>query len=171
MTARGYPSDIVQKAKKHCRNNHREALLDKVQRMNTDNCLICITTYSVAANHLKKIINKWGSILNSGEFNLQKPLLSFKRTKNLRDLLIHTRPPSKNISPMRSANLQMEPITGHYPCGSCKVCHLTTHNKTIRLNDCETWTQNTHTNCNSKIFIYLVTCPSGKICGYDHKDD
>ena len=56
----------------------------------------------------------------------------------------------------------LPPVTGHYPCGSCSVCKITKPTKTLALPDGRTWSQRTHTNFNTAMCIYLISCPCNK---------
>ena len=97
--------------------------------------------------------------MTSGHLNYEKPLFSYKRGANLKDSLVHTRPRKQSICPTILPNLPK--ISGHFACGSCSICHLTTRQKEIRFENGFTWTLKTMTNCNSERVIYLITCPCG----------
>lgn len=153
---RQYPPSVVQKARKRPRNTNREALLEPKEREDT-NTLTCVTTFTPASNNIKKIINRNWRIINSDGLNLEKPHFAFKRTANIRDGLVHTRPRSKEES-NRPPIWNLPPVTGHHPCGNCTVCPMTTHTKSLNISGF-LWEQRSHTNCNTKNCVYLITCP------------
>ena len=122
--------------------------------------LTCVTTFSPISNKVKKTIFKRWSILNSNTLTIPRPLFSFKKTQSIRDLVIHTRPLQRHTS--NTQQLLSTPDTGHYPCGTSTVCKFTKSTKTLSLPDGTTQTQWTHTNCNTAMCVYLISCPCDK---------
>ena len=159
LIERDYPTQIVQKAKKRARNNNRESLLEpKHGQDNRNPRLTCITTYTVASTMTTKTIQKHWRILNSGNLNLEKPLISHKRGRNLKDTLVHTRP--KNQAQAYHGILPKP--TGHYPCGNCSVCKYTKVTKSVDIGTNRPWELRFLSNCNTERVVYLLTCPCHK---------
>ena len=158
LEERGYPRHIVREARKRASNTPREVLLTANTR-DTKSPLTCVTSFTPISNQIRGIIQKRWNILNSVSLKLELPLFSFKRTQNCRDILVHTRP--RKIQSTRSASTFLPTVTGHYPCTKCAACKLTKSSKFIDLPDGTRWRQTTHTNCNTSMCIYLITCPCG----------
>ena len=106
---------------------------------------------------LQAILQKTFPILQRNErlkgiFDL--PLVSYRRPKNLRDILVHTKPAHN----CKSGNQGTQP--GTYPCGSssrCKTCAIV-KNLTEVITGGNTYTIRGHFNCQSVSVIYLITC-------------
>lgn len=163
LEERGYPRAIINKTKKRARNQNREALLETVPKDKSDQPITCVTTFNTASNEVAKLIRRNWKILNSGQRQWETPRFAYKRCNNLKDQLVSTRPrPLTNREPNTILNAWGLPkISGHYPCNDCSVCHLTSHTKTLILEPDKVWTQRSHTNCNSRNVIYLLTCRCG----------
>ena len=121
--------------------------------------LICVTTYNVASTRISTSINKHWRILTSGDLSLEKPLFSYRRGKSIRNMLVHTRPlvprPNVNSTPF------FPKISGHHPCGSCRICHLTSVTHSVKLQDGSSWALRDFSNCNTPNVVYLIECPCG----------
>lgn len=124
LQERDYPKEVVRKARKRAKNNNRQALLETKAREDTD-MITCVTTYTPLSNKLKKVINRNWRILNSEGETWFCQVQCVKRTANIRDCLVHTRPrPRQNKSQTPLWNLPS--VTGHHPCGNCLACSTTT---------------------------------------------
>ncbi|KAJ1126012.1 hypothetical protein NDU88_004425, partial [Pleurodeles waltl] len=95
LLARNYPREIVNRAPKRARNNNREALLEPNTR-DINKSMTCVTTFTPLSNKIKRTILKRWSILGSSGCNIPRPLFAFKRSQNIKDVIIHTRP--RNIT-------------------------------------------------------------------------
>lgn len=152
----------VHKAQKRARNQNREALLEPTVKQETTIPLTCVTTYNSISTKVAKIIQANWRILTSGKLQWEKPLFSYKRSQNLQDSLVSTRPrqnPTREATVLNSWG--MPNITGHYACGNCSVCHLTKTTKNLNLEQGKIWHIRKHTNCNSANVIYMITGPCG----------
>lgn len=134
LRLRDYPSHSINIAKKRACNNNREALLKQNQR-NTTDTLTCVTTFTLDSNRIRKIIKKQWGILQTGELTLPPPRYVFKRTRNLKDILVHTSPPHSTQADQRPL-WGLPPVAGHFPCGSCTLCALTESTKEIQCTPC-----------------------------------
>lgn len=161
LQERDYPIKTIRKCQKRARNQPRESLLETTPRAEPQDLLTCVTTYSTSTNTVKKIINKNWKILTSNTLKWPKPRFANKRTKNIKDILVHTRPaPTARTDTLTSA-WNLAPITGHYPCGSCSVCGLTKVTKSLQLLPNLNWELRSHTNCNTTHVVYMIVCPCG----------
>lgn len=161
LQQREYKTSTIKKCQKRALNQPRENLLTTFEKRENADLMTCVTTFGPASYQVNKLIQKNWHIVNTGQYNWPKPRFANKRTKNLRDMLVHTRPRQAILTkPIRNAH--MAPVTGHYPCGSCLACKSTTSSKTLQLSPTLNWTQRQHSNCNSSHVIYMVTCPCEK---------
>ena len=158
LSLRGYPSNVIQRTQKRARHNPRDALLEKKPKRVLDDRLVCVTTYNTVTDAFHKIILKNWNILNAGNLNLQKPLFANRRSATIGNRLVHTRPkiPDRKLP---SALWDMAPVAGHFPCGNCAVCHLTSKSREVRFDTGFTWQQRGFTNCNTANVIYCLKCP------------
>ena len=120
-----------------------------------------VNTYHPALVNLNKIIKKHFSILHTSESLKQAitnpPFIAFKRSKNLRDLLVHSR-----ITTPAST------ITGNTKCTDkrCKCCQ-----QTLVCTSFKSWVTGRKYNmrhyitCKTKTLIYLIQC---KKCGLQY---
>lgn len=144
---------------KRARNNHREALLETHTREKVDRS-ICLTTFNMPSYHIKKIITKNWRILNSNGLDLECHFFSFKKSASIRNILVHIRPSGTGRGERPSlTTMGLPPVTGHYTCGGCKACPLTTNSRRIEVGLPTPWEQQNHTTCNSSNVIYFIKCP------------
>ncbi|XP_078510279.1 uncharacterized protein LOC144769955 [Lissotriton helveticus] len=122
LTVRDYPSRIINSCAKRARNQSRQSLLESHPKQ-TDDRTTCVTTYSPITNQVKKIINRNWKIITSNTLTWSKPRFANKRSSNIKDLLVHTRPPPKKKK-QHPGLWNNPPITGHYPCGTCVMWRL-----------------------------------------------
>mgnify|MGYP002804644730 CR=1 FL=1 len=123
----------------------------------TDQQLVCVSTFNPISNQVTKIVNKHRRTLNSIQLTLLKPIFAHKRGRNLRDLLVHTLP--KPATPVSNTLPFLPPVKGHFACGNCSVCPLTTTTKNITFENGLQWEIRSHTNCNTPKVVYVITCP------------
>ena len=159
LVSRRYPLGVIKRARKRARNNNRDALLESIIKETGPPRLTCVTTYNAASNQVSKSINKHWRTLTSGALSFEKPLISYKRGRNIRDILVHTRPVKPKATSAPSSFFPS--ISGHYPCGSCRICHLTKVTHSIELRDGSPWALRDFTNCNTPNVVYLIECPCG----------
>ena len=75
-------------------------------------------------------------------------------------MLVHTRPLVPKSKAISTPSF-FPKISGHHPCGSCHVCHLTKVTHSIKLRDGSPWDLRDFTNCNTPNVVYLIECPCG----------
>ncbi|KAJ1109637.1 hypothetical protein NDU88_006997 [Pleurodeles waltl] len=88
---RNYPERNIRQAKKRASNIPRETLLTTNTRTQQSR-LTCVTTFTPLSNRIKGIVRRLWPILTSAGETLECPLFAFKRTHNIKDLVVHTRP-------------------------------------------------------------------------------
>ncbi|KAJ1134806.1 hypothetical protein NDU88_001252 [Pleurodeles waltl] len=94
LRERNYPLANIRQAKKRAGNIPRDILLINNTRP-PQTRLTCVTTFTPLSNRVKGIIRRFWPILNSAGATLERPLFAFKRTPNIKDLVVHTRPVAK----------------------------------------------------------------------------
>ncbi|XP_078515246.1 extracellular calcium-sensing receptor-like [Lissotriton helveticus] len=123
LLERGYPTRDVSKAQKRASHNHREALLEQRELTPVENQPItCVTTFTPASTKIKSVIKRHWAILNTGNLTFEQPRFAFKRSQNVKDILINTRPKVKKKVTQQTL-WHLPPVKGHYPCGSCVISH------------------------------------------------
>ncbi|CAJ0968182.1 unnamed protein product [Ranitomeya imitator] len=82
-----------------------------------------------------------------------------KRTKNLRDILVHSLyDPGRGTIPTGATG------SGFYPCGLCKACGNHIKTKTFsNFNGTKTFTIRKRITCASRGVVYHATCPCNKV--------
>ncbi|KAJ1145855.1 hypothetical protein NDU88_012138 [Pleurodeles waltl] len=91
LSERNYPARNIRQAKKRASNIPRESLLiDNIRTPQSR--LNCVTTFTPLSNRIKNVVRKFWPILTSAGETLEYPLFAFKRTHNIKDLVVHTRP-------------------------------------------------------------------------------
>ena len=157
LRKRKYPEKILRTACKRARNNHRETLLEENEQKQEYPRIVCVSTYNPLSNKMAKIVNKHWNILNSNHLDIPKPIFAHKRGRNIKDMIVHTRPKPVTFQTLNPSILPS--VKGHFPCGNCSVCRFTKHTKEIRFENGFKWELRGHTNCNTQRVIYLLTCP------------
>ena len=129
-----------------------KALTSKDISTNQPSCVPLVITYNPALRPLSSIIHKHFHILSSHRCaNVFKatPLVAFRRTKNISNLLVrsklHTTTPSNQ--------------PGSFCCGNnrCRTCNDGQTDYTFHSTG-DAWTINHRINCNSRNGIYMVEC-------------
>ena len=155
---RNYSSKTINKAFKKLRNINRSDTFKRQHKTKTDRVPL-VTTFHPGLPHLPEILHKYLPILHSSnrckEAIPHCPIVSFRRPKNLKDILV------------RSKVIQNQPTpAGFYKCGDkrCKMCDSTITGDKIQITATGTFHKIKKTlNCKSYNVIYLVTCSKCKL--------
>lgn len=154
---RGYPADLVETSMIKARRMDRDILLapkSPENKQNNDNTVALITTYNSGQNILGRIIDKHLPYLTRNpslrSFNEVSILRSFRRPKNLRDLLV--RASVKNTKKPGVSNKCINPTKCRY-CPKINktgeiVCTVTNRTYISKRNIC----------CKSSNLVYAITC-------------
>ena len=153
---RGYPSSVVERAfSKVSKMSQSDALQHSTQ--NIKNVLPFTIVYNPSLPSISKTIHKYWDILNLSKnpgtteiFQNYKPIVAFKRSKNLKDFLVRSDFNSdiRNAFSSQSSNSNRCSHCLHSNTGSSFSSHTTG----------ETFQLHNDTNCKTKGVIYLVTC-------------
>ncbi|OCT61211.1 hypothetical protein XELAEV_18047235mg [Xenopus laevis] len=169
---RGYSHNSLKKAYKRALDTNRQSLLvskdsnSKVNRRNgNDNTkqFRLIGDYSAEHNTIKHIVNKHWHILQQDsqlrEVIGESPLITFRRSKNLRDKLTRSHYTQASRTTWLTSKMK-----GCYKCGDCSACPLVakTHN-VMQSRDNVDYTIKNYMNCKSTCVVYLMQCACGKV--------
>ena len=125
LKARGYEESLITEQIDKARKQDRVTLLDKAngkQDHNGNGRVPLVTTYHPALNNLGKVAGRLHSMLTISEEHRkvfpQPPLISFKRCKNLKDLLVRAKLYNEGAGAAHNS--------GCTPCGKsrCQVCNV-----------------------------------------------
>lgn len=119
---RGYPTSKISLAYQRALGTERESLLVKKPKSSSTPRIVFSTEYSPLAGRVKNIIHKHWNILKSNptlnSISSTPPLITFRRSCNLRDRLVHSE--TKNM-PSKVSWLPNQP-QGFYRRGHCAQC-------------------------------------------------
>lgn len=164
FTKRGYKNSVLNEAANKINDIPRTDLLKDKPKKKSNRRVILTTEYCRNGGQFKNIIMKHWHILESDDqlknvFN-ERPLIVYKRGRNLRDQLVHS---YLSPDPVVSQTILAPIPDGNRRCGNCAQC-----NYTYRCNSFK----HPHTgkeikikgkiSCSTTFVIYLITCPCGK---------
>lgn len=161
---RGYNVADITSAIERARLTDRKSLLLK-RRKRANSSRICFSTeFNPVAGQIKNIVLKHWPILQSDpllkDFTSEPPRISFRRSRNIKDKLVH----SVVKSPTAQPSWLPTPPSGFYRCGHCvhcsnshdtKVFHHPRSGKEFKING--------FINCNTTHVIYMIKCVCSKI--------
>ena len=167
LKARGYEESLITEQIDKARRQDRVTLLDKANGKHEhsgNGRVLFVTTYHPALNNLGKVAGRLHSMLTVSEEHrkvfLQPPLISFKRCKNLKDILVRAK--------LHSEGAGVPHNKGCTPCGKsrCQVCNVICDIDTFtsHITDKE-YKINFSFNCDSSNVVYLMEC---KVCGVQY---
>ncbi|XP_062836681.1 uncharacterized protein LOC134298951 [Anolis carolinensis] len=149
--SRGYPKHVIKKALIKAEKTDRTTLL-KESAKPTKNQIIWTQELSHYSKHIIQIIKKHWHLLQDIPGCDKLPIFGNRRTKNIREYLIHTDLTTPISTPKST-------LRGHYPCGHCKCCPQSWKTKEIYNHRNKVGTTLKHfSTCNSNNVIYLLTC-------------
>ncbi|XP_065051445.1 uncharacterized protein LOC135681083 [Rhopilema esculentum] len=162
FTSRGYERAIIDKQIKEVDSISREELLKQNSKKTTSNRTPFITTYNRTLPPIGSILRKNWNILNinpkiAKSFK-NSPMMSYKRNKNLRDILGSNKISNNEVAISKSRNEK-----GHCkPCNTKQgnlCCQQVLSTSTFRSNQTKrTYVIRHKVNCKSKYVIYLLEC-------------
>ncbi|OCT67299.1 hypothetical protein XELAEV_18038584mg, partial [Xenopus laevis] len=163
---RGYSHNSLKRAYKRALEADRNQLLipKKSKETNEPNNKIMrfIGNYCFEHKEIRQILsNHWQILEQDKDLSSiigTKPTITFRRSKNLRDQLVHSHL-SRNVKPTWLENR----TKGCYKCGRCLACpyiekaltYLGRENKPV-------YTLEHFMNCKTSGIIYVMTCECGK---------
>lgn len=122
-----------------------------------------ITRYGAQWEQTRKVLSHHWHILSEaliiGDIVGDRPLLTARRARNLKDCLVH----SEYNRPQRWDWLtSLPPLKGMYPCGRCHICKYVDRTDMFASSDGHKQFKN-FINCSTTRVIYMLTCPCGLI--------
>ncbi|KAM9316543.1 putative cation-transporting ATPase 13A4 [Gastrophryne carolinensis] len=156
LNARGYNSRILRRAYKKAKARSRQDLLYKPKASRQNTPLAMISTYTEHHAEIKAILTRHWHILKNDQ-NLaplipRTPSFVYRRTKNLRDRLVHSH---FNATPKK----QCCTTVGTYQCQSCTMCKFILTTKTLTIGSRPPVKLKHYVNCKSSHVIYALICP------------
>ena len=153
LVQRGYPENLVTNHIERAKSKDRQDLLSYKQETSQQHVPL-VTTYSPYHPDFRKIVKSHFKILHKSP-RCQKaipspPVIAFRRSKNLRDMLVHT----------KLSNTQLAP--GFFRCGStrgCNICKFSTDTAQFKSNiNSKTFEITNNITCKSRNILYLINC-------------
>lgn len=166
FSERGYNQYDIKRAYSRAKKTLRALLMkDKPLKQSSDNQVRFITPYNCKEKDMRAALQKYWAILTEDEALKgvlpPTPSLTFRRSKNLRDLLVRSH--LVGSTPNRLFGSK-GPKWGCKPCHSCVACNNVSSMTTFWNSDKSREFTITHTiNCQTKAVIYFATCPCGLI--------
>jgi hypothetical protein len=158
LLKRGYNRYFLSRQIERASNIPRNLAIQPKEKR-TSNRIPFIVTYNPSLPSIPSIFKKNLSLLHSSNrcktIFAQPPLVAFRRSPNLRDVLVKAKLPSNAIN----SNSQLPP--GSYRCEqNCLTCKYISHGQThyTFTSTGETRYINTHMTCNTKNVIYMIHC-------------
>lgn len=150
---RGYPQEIVTRAKLRATSIPREQLFDTQSKTPT-NRLCWGIEYSPRSYQMKRIIEKHWHLLCDIPGCSLPPMVGFRKTKTLRSKLIRT-------DLVVNRQIKSSLPSGHFKCGHCKICKMAREGKVVQVNNTKI-TLKAFTTCATEGIVYLWRCPCSK---------
>ena len=158
LIARGYHSTFLDSQFKRAANISRTDAL-QTNRHDSINRIPFVVTYNPALPRISNILRSHFNILLSSnrcrEVFKQPPIVAYRRSSNLRDILVKAQLPV--FTPSNNINLPL----GSFRCGqNCATCPYITDGLKHYTFFSTGHTRNitSHITCNSKNLIYMVQC-------------
>ncbi|CAJ0930513.1 unnamed protein product [Ranitomeya imitator] len=162
---RGYSRKAIRDSYHRAKHTPRNELLYKNKKVDDKEGgqVRLITTYNSQWTKFREIINKHWPILLS-DATLKKclpstPLITARRSKNLKDLLVHS-----HYEPSKQKSRTWLETNGCFPCGHCRGCANIIKSKDFCNSDGKRVYEIRHfITCSTKGVVYSAQCPCGKL--------
>ena len=159
LLARGYGNTFLDSQFKRATNISRTEALHTNRHDSIDR-LPFVVTYNPSLPHISNILRKHFHILLSSkrcrEVFKHPPIVAYRRTSNLRDILVNAKLPTITTQPN---NTSLPP--GSFRCGQdCATCPYITNGLThyTFFSTGATRQIKSHITCNTKNLIYMIQC-------------
>ena len=148
LRSRGYPTTLIRKQLEAVRTIPRQEVLQTRRRDSNANRVPLVCTWSQQLPPLSQLIDRSVPILQANarlRRVFDRPLVSYRRPSNLRDLLVTTRPKQRNS----------RETAGTFPCDAarCKTCPLTEQAGIVPLPSPQG-----KFSCRSSNVVYAIVC-------------
>ena len=153
LSSRGYSEDLIKEQLDRVRSRPRDAILHSEGRRKQENRIPLVCSWNSALPPLANLLQSSFNVLQSNEHlrrHFDLPIVSYRRPKNLRDLLVST---SGSV-----AGSSGPKADGTFPCETsrCKTCEAVHNLDTV---DCkEPYKVRGHFTCTSSSVVYLISC-------------
>ena len=152
LLSRGYSEDLINEQLDRVRSRPRDAILHSEGRRTEENRIPLVCSWNSTLPPLSNLLQSSFNVLESNEplrryFDLS--IVSYRRPKNLRDLLVST---SGSV-----AGSSGPKADGTFPCETsrCKTCEAVHNLDTV---DEEPYKVRGHFTCTSSSVVYLISC-------------
>ena len=157
LLSRCYKPRVIDDAFKRVAQIERSEALKRVSKTNEENTVL-VTTFHPLMPPVSRIVRKHWKVMTDESPRLKrcfkKPsVIAYKRSKNLRDMLIRAKIPPKKIP---------RKIDGFRNCGElCNTCNFSPNGNT-KTHTCNqtktTYKINSPINCKTSGVVYRITC-------------
>ena len=155
LLSRNYNPKVIQDAFKRIEAVTREKALLRVEKKASEREPL-VVTYHPSLPSLSKIVRKHHRVMIKSSSKLKRcfkapSLIAYRRSPNLRDILIQAKLPKRKTS---------RKTGGFYPCGRfCALCQVsgkhTTHQNLVTG---QVWSINRRIDCLTTNVVYKITC-------------
>ena len=157
LLSRGYNPKVISGAFTKVKAITRKDALKKVEKTQRSRMVPLVITYHPTLPSIAQIVRKHWSVMIQDDFRLEKcfpapPVVAYRRSKNLKDLLIRAKLPIGKRSGRKRG--------GFTKCGGfCNVCTFSESTSTHKNSKTgEVWKINTELSCKSQDVVYKIRC-------------
>ncbi|CAJ0967399.1 unnamed protein product [Ranitomeya imitator] len=159
---RGYSRRTVKRGylrAKHTRRNDLLVERDKTKAMAWENQPRFISTFNHRWEEMRQIFDKHWSVLTTDptlrDCLSTRPLMTARRSNNIKDLLVHSHYVAKPQDPFRAGKQK----SGFFPCGDCLACRNMVRSSTFTSSDgTREFKIKEHITCSTTFVVYYATC-------------
>ena len=119
LSEKGYSSRILKHALFKAKQTSRTTLLVPKNKTRNNDKMVVVLTYNKFYNKIKSIINKYWYLLSKVPRCDTTPLFAYKRARNFKDILVHSRLSHK---PADNSLHGRDFPKGFFSCKQCKAC-------------------------------------------------
>ena len=165
LTKRKYNAKTIETSTKKAQTTPRSQLLHYNKRKKNENRTPFVMTYHPNLKNMSKIIQENMHILHESQITKdifpEPPLISFRRCRSLKDLLVSSRVNPQNANQPVNIPDKPQTETGSNKCNAKKCCVCPYMQNTKHFSSTSTGQKYyipQHINCKSSWVIYLITC-------------
>ncbi|CAJ0966697.1 unnamed protein product [Ranitomeya imitator] len=161
LQQRGYNHRSIRKGYRRALATPRSQLLCQRNKESREQPVRLITTFNSRWTEILDILKKYWPILHADEdlcrFLPAYPSVTWRRSKNLKDLLTR----SHYVAPHRSPfSDRIGPRWGSFQCGDCSACQCIERVFSFENSDAtRTYTITHHISCTTDMVVYYAYCP------------